>query len=240
LKQKKDFVLLLESVEERFTAITSVRIRFCGAKNVTPHGQTERNLSMIETTNKKYDGMIQTAVTRYFPALSTDFGPLGWLWIKAQVWQESRFDPLARSPVGALGLMQLMPATAAELDVIDSTDPRQNLRGGVQYLADQYNHLKEIPDPVERMRFALASYNGGRGYINAALARSRQLEGLPENYSAWQRDGSKGGAWQRFSTVGPVLSTITCKGLRPDADQMTHYVEAIEKRFHFYIGGERG
>ncbi len=51
--------------------------------------------------------------------------------------------------------------------------PEKNLRAGIAYLYRQYYRFPEIPDPVERVKFALASYNGGRGYINAALSLAR-------------------------------------------------------------------
>ena len=57
-----------------------------------------------------YDRQIQAAVQRYWPAHLHPF----WCWWKAQLWSESRLDPRARSPVGALGIAQVMPATGAE------------------------------------------------------------------------------------------------------------------------------
>jgi soluble lytic murein transglycosylase-like protein len=81
--------------------------------------------------------------------------------IEAMVWQESRWNPAAVSPVGARGLAQLMPGTARELGV-NSNDPAANLEGGVRYLRQQ---LDTFGGDVEK---ALAAYNAGPGRVARA------------------------------------------------------------------------
>jgi len=79
--------------------------------------------------------------------------------IKAVMETESAFNPTAVSPVGALGLMQLMPAVAEELGAADPLDPRQNIMAGARY-------LRQLLDAHRgNVRLALASYNAGPGNV---------------------------------------------------------------------------
>lgn len=79
--------------------------------------------------------------------------------LEAVVHQESAFDPNAVSRAGAVGLMQLMPATARRFGVRDRFDPEQNLRGGARYLAWLLDHFNQDLD------LALAAYNAGEGSV---------------------------------------------------------------------------
>jgi soluble lytic murein transglycosylase-like protein len=81
--------------------------------------------------------------------------------LSALVWQESRWNPQAVSPKGAMGLTQLMPATARDLGV-NAGDPIANLNGGARYL--RYL-LDEFDGNVEK---ALAAYNAGPARVRSA------------------------------------------------------------------------
>ena len=97
-----------------------------------------------------YDGFVDEAASKY------DLDPR---MIKAVMQAESAFDAMAVSPVGALGLMQLMPDVATELGVTDPLDPRQNIMGGSKY-------LRQLLDANGgNLRLAQASYNAGPGNV---------------------------------------------------------------------------
>jgi len=87
------------------------------------------------------------------------------LLLEAVAWAESRFNTQARSPAGAIGVMQLMPGTAAALGV-DPADPTQNIHGGARYLRQM---LVMFDGDLER---ALAAYNAGPAAV-------RRYNGVP-------------------------------------------------------------
>jgi len=103
--------------------------------------------------------VVKTPTKQNISALIAEQPPI----IRAIIDTESKGNPKAKSEVGALGLMQLMPGTAKELGV-DPLDPVKNIDGGTRY----YNQMKkQFPD----MKIALAAYNWGPGNMAKAVAK---------------------------------------------------------------------
>ncbi len=152
--------------------------------------------------------------------------PWDWRLTKAQIGVESAFKPDAVSRVGAQGLLQLMPATDRALDGdIDGFAIEGNLDNGIRYLMDQYDRLDEIPDTGDRLKMALAAYNGGRGYVNAALKVAYEAEHRkPMNYVTL-----KPGGWSTWPAVARGLADVRCVvgGRRPDWRQILDYVDRV-------------
>jgi membrane-bound lytic murein transglycosylase MltF len=107
---------------------------------------------------------------------------LDWMLMAAQGYQESRLDQNVRSPVGAIGVMQVMPATAKELKVGDIRQVDPNIHAGVKYIRfmiDQY-YKNEPMDDLNKGLFAFASYNAGAGRIQQ-LRKETATRGLDPN-----------------------------------------------------------
>ncbi len=104
-----------------------------------------------------------------------------WRLIAAQMYEESRFDPEARSFAGATGLMQLLPRTARSLGLEDLTDPAASIEAGLKYMARLRRRFEaENLTVSDRMNFVLAAYNAGPGHVADARKLAEEL-GLDPN-----------------------------------------------------------
>ena len=101
-----------------------------------------------------------------------------WILLAALCYQESKFNPYIESFGGAYGMMQFMPNTGPYYGVFPDSPPEVQIMGGMKKLTADIRLWKEIPDPVQREKFALASYNAGGGHIKDAqrLAKKHGLD----------------------------------------------------------------
>ncbi len=102
-------------------------------------------------------------VKRYSPRFGFD-----WRLVVAQMFEESRFDPKARSFAGARGLLQVMPRTARELGYENLEDPETGIQAGLDYLAWVHERFDPSLATSERTWLTLAAYNVGAGHVRDA------------------------------------------------------------------------
>ena len=145
--------------------------------NVNPSGNFDKFTKQVKVTyykdSKMYDGSSdrsygsssasksgsRNAYDDYIRASATRHGVDPAL-MKAMMHTESAFNPNARSPVGAQGLMQLMPATARRFKVNNAWNPAENIEGSAKYIAWL---MRRFNNNVE---FAVAGYNAGEGNVD--------------------------------------------------------------------------
>lgn len=121
------------------------------------------------------------ALVEYFRKYGQQYD-VDWLLMAAQGYQESQLNQAARSQVGAIGVMQVMPATGKDLKVGDISEVEPNIHAGVKYMRwmiDQY-YGDEPMTPLDKALFAFASYNAGAGRVSQ-LRKEAAKRGLDPN-----------------------------------------------------------
>lgn len=123
-----------------------------------------------------YDQQFRDQAAVHFSGVRLCGQPLDWRWFKAQGMAESSLNPTAISPAGARGIMQLMPATSAEIARVlylpdEPFSPLLNIKFGVFYDWKMWCIWREEKN-LERLRFMFASYNAGAGNIIKAQRRA--------------------------------------------------------------------
>lgn len=136
-----------------------------------------------DSWSSRYDGHFRKYAKRYF-------GPgVDWRWFKAQAIVESRLKPKARSPGGAVGLMQILPSTFAEIREENPhfrhiRDPRWNIAAGIYYDRQLEREWLDRVGPDEALNFAFASYNAGPGRVRRAYKKAVKSN---KQASEWQQ-----------------------------------------------------
>lgn len=196
-------------------------------------------LSTKSVTRRVYSPMLNRSggvISRY-DALFQQYAPVArWDWrlLAAQCYQESTFDPQARSWAGACGLMQIMPATATHLGLPHSQifEPEPNIAAAAKYIAQLTKHFNDIPERNERCYFVLAAYNGGFFHIRDAMSLA-------------QKNGRDPHRWDEVSDFVLKLSTpeyyrdpVVKHGYMRGSETV-NYVARIRNRWAQYRGFAR-
>lgn len=144
---------------------------------------------------KKFHQRIETRLPKYKKIIIEESAKYGFDWklVAAVVYQESHFNPNARSFTNVRGLMQVTTATAEEMGIENRLNPSQSIKAGIKYLDKMMKKFDYLEDDYERVLFALASYNIGYGHVTDALKIAKNT-GLDEI------------KWQNLKTVLPLLS----------------------------------
>ncbi len=146
------------------------------------------------------------------------FGPgFAWRLFKAQAMAESGLDSTAKSWVGARGVMQLMPATFAEIharqpEFISLEDAQSNIAAGIAHDAYLWKFFRKIEPHPDHYRFMVAAYNAGEGTIQRAQRTARDAKADPTT-------------WVAVATVAPQVQRWRYR-------ETLAYVEKIAANYH--------
>lgn len=172
-------------------------------------------------------------ISRYDHLFMKHSRAIRWDWklMAAQCYQESTFDPNAKSWAGACGLMQIMPGTADMLGLPRSKmfDPESNIEAAARFLGQLDRKFSDIGDRQERISFILAGYNGGPHHVRDAMALAR-------------RDGHNASRWREVAPYilkladpkyyrDPIVKNGYMRG-----SETVDYVDKIRSRWASYRG----
>ncbi len=184
-----------------------------------------------ERVESEFSSLSGSKISIYDELLKTESEKIGWDWriLAALMYQESRFNPDARSWAGAFGLMQLMPGTAERFGVDSSSSDSANIIAGVQYLKYLNKFwLEKVIDEEERVKFILASYNAGPGHIRDAQ-KIASLMGMDDQiWDSNVADALKLKSHSKYYSMD-VVKHGYCRG-----DDAFNYVKNIMNYYHHY------
>lgn len=169
----------------------------------------------------RYDNYFQ----QYAPLARLD-----WRLMAAQCYQESTFDPNAKSWAGACGLMQIMPGTADHLGLPRASlfNPEENIAASARYMQELGQHFADVPMP-ERIWYQLASYNGGLHHIRDAMALANKHGRNAKRWSDVSEFVLKLSQPQYYTD--PVVRNGYMRG-----GETVEYVSRIRDRWEQYCG----
>lgn len=157
---------------------------------------------------------------------------IGWDWqlLASIAYQESRFNPNVVSWAGAEGLMGIMPNTAKALGVTphELKEPDTGIRTGVDCLRKFLQGFNDITDPVEKIKFTLASYNAGIGHIYDA---QRLAEKYGKNPNVWDDNVSE---YIRLKNDPEYYNDPVCKHGYLRGSETFNYVREVMERYKYY------
>lgn len=177
---------------------------------------------------KKVPGIISP----YDDLIKRNAKTIGWDWkmFAALIWSESRFRIQARSPKGAVGLMQMMPRTADRYEIEDLLDPKENIEAGAAYIARLQSKFRDTAlNNEELVKFTLAAYNAGEGRIYDCINLARS-------------QGVNPSTWDSLCAVLPQMSQDSIKFVEDvrhgkfKGRETMAYVKAVLNQYDIFNG----
>ena len=157
------------------------RIRADGSLDMLKEQHFGHAWGVTQVDSQTFSRRVRNRLPRYADMIRevADEYQLDWHLLAAIAYQESHWNPYARSPTGVRGMMMLTSNTAQEMKVENRLDPLQSLRGGARYLKKIKRRLPEDIGEPDRTWFALAAYNIGRGHLEDARVITERQGGDP-------------------------------------------------------------
>jgi membrane-bound lytic murein transglycosylase F len=175
--QAKELQNLLNSWLDEFketNRLSELLEKYYGFVEIFDYVDTRKYVDRITERLPKYEAYFKEAAEQ---------NDLPWTLLAAQAYQESHWNPNAKSPTGVRGIMMLTRITAKEVGVTSRLDAQQSIAGGAKYLNNLRKRLpKEIEEP-DRSWFALAAYNVGMGHLRDARTLAKNLEKDPNRWA---------------------------------------------------------
>jgi membrane-bound lytic murein transglycosylase F len=190
------------------------------------------NSKSVSIINSDYYANESGKISRYDNYLKKFSKEINWDWrlLAALVYQESRFNPQAKSWAGAYGLMQLMPETGKHFGVTFQSPVEAQIRAGVQFIDWLNKRLDDqIFDQDEKIKFILASYNVGLGHVldarRLAVKNGKNPDQWEDNVDYYILNKSKPKYY-----LDSVVQFGYCRG-----EETYNYVNQIMDRYHHYV-----
>ena len=164
-----------------------------------------------------YDNLVKQYASQY---------GFDWKLITAQMYQESRFNPNAKSWVGAQGLLQVMPKTGKEFGFTNLKEPKTGLHAGIKYMQWVQNRFDSELPVKDRMWFTLAAYNAGIGHVRDARRLARRMGW---NANRWFNSVERAMLLLRLKKYHRQSRYGFVRGREP-----VHYVRNIKQHYEAY------
>ncbi len=158
---------------ERDGGLDAVMERYYGFVELFDYVDMRAFQRRIEQRLPQYQPIFEQAGERY---------GFDWTLLAAQAYQESHWDPHARSPTGVRGMMMLTQRTAAAMDVNNRLNAHESIMGGARYMQRLYRWLDDEIEEPDRTWITLAVYNIGMGHFRDAQALARSLGRDPHSW----------------------------------------------------------